>query len=369
MKLEGAGLVNGTFMLRMYIPNGRLRADQLRCIARLAEERARGLAALTMPSSVELDGLTIESFHEISRELCEKGLTREDRKNDRVSITGCPVAGIDVGEICDVSPLILRAQQMLIEDASVYNLPRELRIGISACPVACFHPDTTDIALIATKRKRNSAPEVAFTLSVGGQLSPDSHRRVCLPVFIQWEQVLFVIETITKILSGSARIREGDESAMPRHLWNAESFLSVLRQHLGILHDVSDSEATVLCDCCDHVGIHPQKQHGRFYAGILLRNGSVTAAEMTAIADLAERYGSGDLRLTNMHNLIMLNVSKSNVDPLAAELKERELRLQKGDGSCLCQGDQELPAMLTRRELTLASEEGFSSTRTVVAGP
>jgi sulfite reductase (ferredoxin) len=357
VELEQTGPVNETFMLRMYVPNGTLRADQLRCIARLAEEHAGGLAALTMRSSVQLDGLTVESLHEILEELCQKGLTRDDQGNDRASITGCPVAGIDAGEICDVSPLILRAREMLIEDASFYNLPRKLRVGVSACQVACFPPDTTDIALIATKRKRNGTPEVAFTLSIGGQLSPDSHRRVCLPAFVQWEQVLFVLRNITKTFSGSGGIWEGDERAVPRHAWSVESFLSVLQEHLGFLHDVSDSEATVLRDYSDHVGIYPQKQPGRFYAGLLLRDGSVTAAEMTAIADLAERYGSGDLRITNMQNLIILNVSKNNVDPLAAELKERELRLQRIDRSCgsrLCQVDRELPAMLAQHKFALA---------------
>jgi sulfite reductase (ferredoxin) len=357
---ERVGPVKGLFMLRIYIPNGRLRADQLRCIARLAEEHPGGLAAVKMRRNVRADDFAIESADDISEELGRKGLTRDNRR-DKVSITGCPVAGIDAGEICDVSSVIIRTRKMLIEDASSYNLPGKLSFGISGCQAACFPPDTIDIALIATKRKRNGTREIAFTVGLGGQLSSQS---ISLPAFIPWEQAPYVIKSIVQLFGEAPSVRDGNQTAMLRHGWTAGSLLRAVEDQLGFMLDVPDGGAAVPTpDCLDHVGIHPQKQRGRFYAGLVLRNGHATAAEMFAIADLADRYGSGDLRITNMQNIVLLNVSKNNVDPLAAELERRELRFQKGDTICgarVCQNDQELSTTPVRYESEPASQEDFS---------
>ena len=60
----------------------------------------------------------------------------------------------------------------------------------------------------------------------------------------------------------------------------------------------------------DHLGIHPQKPRpGRrgsdlFYVGLLVPVGRITTAQMRGVADLAERYGNGDVRLTVQQNLI-----------------------------------------------------------------
>ena len=60
----------------------------------------------------------------------------------------------------------------------------------------------------------------------------------------------------------------------------------------------------------DHVGIHPQKQAEHAYAGLAILSGRMTPGELRAVAALADRHGTGEVRTTNMQNLLVLNVRR-----------------------------------------------------------
>src|SRR5437870_3910059 len=69
----------------------------------------------------------------------------------------------------------------------------------------------------------------------------------------------------------------------------------------------------------DHVGIHAQKQPGLSYVGAVALRGRINADQMQAAADLAERFAGGELRATNMQNMLVVNVPTLNAEPLAKE--------------------------------------------------
>src|ERR1700745_3032484 len=71
---DGEGRATDYFMFRIRIPNGILRSDQLRAIARIAERHARGSAALTVRQNIQLHRLTIEAIPEAIDELEKVGL-------------------------------------------------------------------------------------------------------------------------------------------------------------------------------------------------------------------------------------------------------------------------------------------------------
>jgi sulfite reductase (ferredoxin) len=355
---DGAGVLGGKggegksvpyFMLRIRIPNGFLRSDQLRSIAKLAEKHARGLADLTVRQNIQLHWLTIESLPEIFRELRDCGLTSMAACGDDTrNITGCPLAGIDAAEICDASPLAFQAQEMLIGNADFYNLPRKFKICVTGCPVWCSYPEINDIGLTATARRRRSGREVGFSLQVGGGLSSEPHFSVRLPAFVRWDQALPVMKAIAEIFRDSACLRESREQArlkylFLRHGWTADRFLESLEDQLGFRLDPPETEAAPMDAYRDHVGIYPQKQPGRFYAGVAVLRGRTSATQLAAAADLAERYGTGELRITNMQNLVVVNVPKYEVDLLAGELEQAGLPLAASPfwrGAVACTGTE-----------------------------
>src|SRR5207253_1269606 len=82
----------------------------------------------------------------------------------------------------------------------------------------------------------------------------------------------------------------------------------------------------------DHLGIHPQKRpHAHYegpalnYVGFLVPVGRITTAQMRAVADLAERYGTGDIRVTVGQNLIIPNVPEHLIGALSDEPLFQEL--------------------------------------------
>src|SRR5262249_20867024 len=82
----------------------------------------------------------------------------------------------------------------------------------------------------------------------------------------------------------------------------------------------------------DHLGIHPQRRSAlsdgpqRYYAGLLVPVGRITTAQMRGLADLAERYGNGELRLTVQQNVIVPHIPEDKLgafteEPLLGELQ------------------------------------------------
>ncbi len=109
---DGQGLALPFFMVRIRIPNGLLRSDQLRAIAGLTSRYARGIADLTVRQNIQLHWVTIEALPEVMEELWRVGLNTMGACGDVTrNITGCPVAGVDADEICDASSLALEADR------------------------------------------------------------------------------------------------------------------------------------------------------------------------------------------------------------------------------------------------------------------
>jgi sulfite reductase (ferredoxin) len=100
----------------------------------------------------------------------------------------------------------------------------------------------------------------------------------------------------------------------------------------------------------DHVGIHPQKQPGLAYVGIAVLRGRLTSVQLHSVAQLAERYGTGDLRSTGMQNLLVLNVPRSLAEDLGQELEALGLRVDASSfwrGTIACTGTEFCKIALT----------------------
>jgi sulfite reductase (ferredoxin) len=105
-----------------------------------------------------------------------------------------------------------------------------------------------------------------------------------------------------------------------RHGWTADRFLGELHERIGFHLDPAVEEHPPDDVYRDHVGIHAQKQPGFSYVGAVALRGRITAEQMQAAADLADRFAGGELRATNMQNLLVVNVPTLNTEPLAKEL-------------------------------------------------
>lgn len=332
---DGLGVVGGQggegralpcFMVRIRIPNGFLNSRQLRTIAGLTARFARGIADITVRQNIQLHWITIEALPQVLSALWEVGLNTMGACGDVTrNITGCPLAGVDAEEICDASPLVLEADRMLAGNADFYNLPRKFKISITGCRVWCPYPEINDVGLTALTRKRGATLETGFSLRVGGGLSTEPFLGARLNAFVQWNQVLPVVRGVAEVFRNAEQLREHRERArlkflFLRHGWTAEDFQRELEHRIGFRLDPAEEEQPPADVYRDHVGIHPQKQPGYCYVGASVLRGRITAEQMHAAADLAERFAGGELRTTNMQNFVIVNVPALKADALAKEL-------------------------------------------------
>ena len=263
-------------------------------------------------------------------------------------MTGCPVAGFDADEICDASPLAHEVSRMLAGNAEFYNLPRKFKISITGCRVWCPYPEINDVGLTATTRVVGGKPEIGFSLRVAGGLSTEPYLGARLNAFIRWNQVLPVVRGIAELFRDSDVLREHRERArlkflFLRHGWNAETFQRDLERRIGFHLDPAEPEQPPADVYRDHIGIHPQRQPGYCYVGASVLRGRITADQMRAAADLAERFAGGELRTTNMQNLIVVNVPTLNADILAKELAAIGLPVEASvfaRGTVACSGTE-----------------------------
>ena len=333
---DGAGVTGGQngegkslqcFMVRIRIPNGLLSSQQLRTIAEITHRYAHGIADITVRQNIQLHWVTIEALPEVLEALARVGLNTISACGDVTrNVTGCPVAGVDADEICDASPLALEASRMLAGNGDFYNLPRKFKISITGCPVWCPYPEINDVGLTATRRTSRGAQEIGFSLRVAGGLSTEPYLGVRLNAFVHWDQVLPTIKGIAELFRDSDVLREHRERARMkflflRHGWTAESFLDELERRIGFHFEPAVEEHPPADVYRDHVGIHPQKQPGLSYVGAAVLRGRITAEQMQAAADLADRYAGGELRTTNMQNLLIVNVPQLKTADLARELE------------------------------------------------
>src|SRR5580704_7009858 len=339
---DGAGVVGGQggvgralqrFMVRIRIPNGIMTSRQLHAIADLTRQHANGIADLTVRQNIQLHWVTIESLPEVLDALWQVGLNTTGACGDVVrNVTGCPVAGVDADEIVDASPLVLEASRLLAGNAEFYNLPRKFKISNTGCRVWCPYPEINDVGLTANTRIVGGKPEVGFSLRVAGGLSTEPYLGARLNAFVRWSQVLPVIRGIAELFRDSDVLREHRERArlkflFLRHGWTAETFLKDLERRIGFQLDPAEPEQAPADVYRDHIGIHAQRQAGYCYVGASVLGGRITADQMRAAADLSDRFAGGELRTTNMQNLIVVNVPVLNANALAQELESNGLRV------------------------------------------
>jgi sulfite reductase (ferredoxin) len=362
---DGAGVVGGTggegkstpfFMVRIRIPNGLLRSDQVRAVADITERHARGVADITVRQNFQLHWVTIESLPDVLETLWRAGLTTTGACGDVArNITGCPVAGLDAEEIVDASPLALAIDRELGGAAEFYNLPRKFKISITGCKDWCSYPEINDVALTATTRKRGAGTETGFSLRVGGGLSTDPHIALRLNAFIRWDQVVPVARGVAEIFRASETLRQSREKARLKFLflqqgWTADSFLDELQRKIGFSLDPSEAEDVPKDIHRDHVGIHAQKQSGLAYVGASVLGGRITPQQLRTAAELADYYADGHIRTTTMQNLLIVNVPQRDAAAVARDLEVAALPVQASvfaRGTVACTGSEFCKLALT----------------------
>ncbi len=360
----GEGKATEFFMMRIALPNGILTSAQLRVIGELTKKYARNLADITTRQNIQLHWLTIEALPEVVDALTAVGLSPKGACGDVVrNVTGCPLAGLDGHEIIDASPLAVEIAHKLTANPEFYNLPRKFKISVTGCPLWCSYPEINDVALTAIKRQVDGKEEIGYTLRVGGGLSTEPHLAVRIPAFVRQDQAFAVVRATAEIFREEQGLRENRTRARIKYLfmrfgWTAESFLEALEQRLGYKLDPSPASEDIVPDDIyrDHIGIAPQRQTGLSSVGASVLRGRVSGDQLLQLAELAERYGNGELRTTIMQNILVVNVPNAKTAALVVALNTLGFHVDVSTfwrGAIACTGTEFC-------KLAIAETKGFS---------
>jgi sulfite reductase beta subunit-like hemoprotein len=158
----------GTFMLRVKIPGGITSPAQLRAIGEISNVHGRGEGELSTRQNVQLHFIRLDALPDVFDRLHGAGLTSAGACGDTVrNITGCPLGGLAHDELFDPTPVLEEAAEFFYGNPDYSDLPRKLKIAITACPDACSAPEINCIALIGAIRDGKEG----FGVLVGGGLS------------------------------------------------------------------------------------------------------------------------------------------------------------------------------------------------------
>ncbi|MEU9830745.1 nitrite/sulfite reductase [Streptosporangium sp. NPDC048047] len=325
--LEPEELDDRYFMLRVRIDGGRLDLRQLRAIADISNLYGRGTADVTDRQNIQLHWIEIESVPDVWERLEAVGLSTTEACGDtpRV-ILGCPLAGIDAGEVLDGTPHIREIHDAYIGDPAYSNLPRKFKTAVSGCPAHCTVHEINDVAFVGVVNERG---EAGYDLWVGGGLSTNPMLAKRLGVFVTPEQVSAVYGGVIGIFRdyGYRRLRHRARLKFLVSDWGVERFREVLQtEYLGYALPDGPAPETPRGGRRDHVGVFPQRD-GNFYVGFAPRVGRLSGDTLHLIADIAERHGSDRVHTTVEQKMVILDVAPDRVDSLVAELEAADLRV------------------------------------------
>jgi sulfite reductase (ferredoxin) len=338
---DPAELVGEHFMLRVRIDGGQLTADQLSAIAWASRTYGRDLADVTDRCNVQLHWISIEDVPAIWARLEGVGLTTAMACGDTPrGFLGCPVAGRDGGEIIDATNALHATAKRAVANPEYANLPRKFKTSIAGCAQQCAQPDLNDVAFVGV-RGHDGTP--GFDLWVGGGLGSNPHFAQRLGVFVAEDLVPDVWEAVAGLFRDYG-YRKSRKYARLKFLvadWGAERVREVLEQeYLGYALPHGPAPTPSTTGLRDHVGVFEQAD-GNVYVGFAPRAGRTSGSALAAVADLAERYGSGQVRLTTQQKGVIVDVAPTDADAVADALEALDLQVRPSTfrtGTMACTG-------------------------------
>ena len=329
----------GRFMLRLRLPNGVITAEQLAALAEAVDRCGEyGSADITTRQNIQLRGLLLEDMAPLLAELERVGLTSRQSGHDNPrNITGNPLAGIDPEELIDTRPLVEAIQAALLGPAGPRNLPRKFNVAVGGAPDSFLLHN--DLAFLPAHHNG----ELGFTVMVGGFFSAQRNA-LAIPLGL-WLPAAQLPGFTLALLRHFERAGNRQQRNRSRLMYLVDQLglegyrQAVLAAWAGLAAELGCEQAGDPATAAPHdgshlvnraprdgLGVQPQKQAGQSWVGLHVPMGRLDAEGMAELARLARTYGSGELRLTEAQNALIVNVPTEHLEALLAEPLLRRFR-------------------------------------------
>ena len=353
--MNGLYLQLHAYMLRVAIPYGSLSPRQMRQLAYIADTWDKGYGHFTTRQNIQFNWPKLLDVPAILSALADVEMHAIQTSGNCVrNVTADHFAGAAADEIADPRPYAELLRQWSTDHPEFQFLPRKFKIAITGSPNDRAVTKAHDIGL---RMVRNAAGEPGFEVIVGGGLGRTPMIGVTVRDFLPEADLLPYVEAILSVYNTlgrrdnkyKARIKitvheTGAEEitrmiearfAELRPLFGGadQKLLTEIRQAFAppafrnaptdaydafykadpVFRAWADTNLTAHRNAQYAIVTISLKAHGR-------TPGDATSDQMRLIADLAERYGHSDLRISHEQNVILPHVHKSDLPALHAEL-------------------------------------------------
>jgi ferredoxin-nitrite reductase len=316
------------FMLRLRLPGGILSSHQAKGLASVAETYGGGYLHVTTRANLQIREIGAAHPIAVLTAIDELGLTSRGAGADNIrNLTGSPAAGIDPQELIDTRPLTRELYHYILNHRELYGLPRKFNIAFDGGGRLGVLEETNDIgfAAVAVGPNNPMPPGIYFRMLLGGITGHGVFARDC-GVLLQPQEVVPAAVAIVRCF-----IDHGDRADRRRarlhyliERWGIERCLAEAAAHLPFAWrfaplDICGPRGPI--DKHGHIGVHRQSQPGLAYVGVVLPVGRLEAPQLRGLAEIAEHYGSGTMRLTVWQNLLISDIPEAQLAEAIAAIE------------------------------------------------
>lgn len=339
-----------SFMLRMRVPGGILTSRQMRGLADMASDWGSGRADLTTRANLQIREFQPRDIVRVLNKVQSLGMSSRGSGADNIrNITASPISGLDPTELYDVAPLADALHNYILNSRDLYGLPRKFNVAFDNGGAISVVADTNDIGFIATRvgEGRDIPAGIYFRVLLCGITGHKQFATDC-GLLLRPEQTVAVAAAMIRVFSENGD-RTDRKKARLKYLvdrWGVEKFLEETEKRLAfpiIRFPEAECEPRNPIDRAGHIGVHAQRQPDLHYIGVSVPVGRLPAEQMHALAEIADKFGSCELRLTVWQNLLIPNIPTAHLESAIAAIRSAGLDFTAGtvlSGTVACTGNR-----------------------------
>ena len=390
--MNGVYLQLHAYMLRVAIPYGTLNGAQMRQLATIADRWDRGFGHFTTRQNIQYNWPALTDIPDMLDALADVGMHAIQTSGNTVrNVTTDHFAGAAADEIADPRPYAELLRQWSTDHPEFQFLPRKFKIAITGSPNDRAVTKAHDIGL----RMVSQNGEAGFEVIVGGGLGRTPVIGEVLRDFLPEADLLPYVEAILAVYNlagrrdnkykarikitvketGLDRFRElvEDEFAARRATWDGRdrALLAQIATHFAPPAFIGDDRALSSGSVSGtpafrswldtNIAAHKRPDHAIVTISLKAHGappGDASSDQMRVIADLAERYGYDELRISHQQNVILPHVRRADLPAVHAELAKAGLATANvglASDIIACPG-MDYCALATARSIPVAQE-------------
>jgi sulfite reductase (NADPH) hemoprotein beta-component len=348
---NGLYLQKHAYMLRVAIPYGTLAARQMRALAHIARHYDRGYGHFTTRQNIQFNWIELAQVPDILEYLAGVEMHAIQTSGNCVrNITTEAFAGVAADELLDPRPLAEILRQWSTINPEFLYLPRKFKIALCAAEQDRAAVMMHDIGLYLY---RDEAGELLLRVMVGGGLGRTPILSQQIREALPWRHLLSYVEAVLRVYNRHGR-RDNKYKARIKILVKALGIEAFAREVEAEWQHIKDGPAELtqaeyqrvadafvappyesLADV--DLGFGTALAQDAAFARWVSRNtlahkmpgycavvlstkpgisappGDVTAEQMEALADLAERFGFAELRIAHEQNIVLPDIRKADL--------------------------------------------------------